>query len=174
MKLQRFACSALALSLSLSATAAHAVVTIRNATGSDATDFHIVFSGPADQLKLVSSNFGVGTTYPPPSPKQNEIDFAGGKVKNGQSHNINNLVLVGGLGGLRITDWWFTGPAKLPGEPLVKMPDGSYTDLPTLTGLKYSFQAVPEPASWALMILGFGFVGGMVRRQAVSAARRDA
>ena len=30
--------------------------------------------------------------------------------------------------------------------------------------------AVPEPASWALMIVGFGLVGGAVRRRAISTA----
>lgn len=30
--------------------------------------------------------------------------------------------------------------------------------------------AVPEPATWALMILGFGFVGGLLRRNAVQTA----
>lgn len=27
--------------------------------------------------------------------------------------------------------------------------------------------AVPEPATWAMLIVGFGLVGGMMRRQAV-------
>jgi hypothetical protein len=30
--------------------------------------------------------------------------------------------------------------------------------------------AVPEPATWAMMILGFGTVGYLIRRRRVSAA----
>jgi hypothetical protein len=37
-----------------------------------------------------------------------------------------------------------------------------------LNGLNYTV-AVPEPATWMMMILGFGFMGGMVRRSKVSA-----
>lgn len=42
----------------------------------------------------------------------------------------------------------------------------------TITGAQLSYQlfdpeaAVPEPASWALMITGFGLVGGVMRRRA--------
>lgn len=37
-----------------------------------------------------------------------------------------------------------------------------------------SFAAVPEPATWGLMILGFGMVGGAMRRRAVKTAVRFA
>jgi PEP-CTERM motif len=30
---------------------------------------------------------------------------------------------------------------------------------------------VPEPATWALLLIGFGFVGALARRQAQSPAR---
>jgi hypothetical protein len=33
-----------------------------------------------------------------------------------------------------------------------------------------AFNAVPEPASWALMITGFGLTGGVLRRRAVRVA----
>jgi hypothetical protein len=48
----------------------------------------------------------------------------------------------------------------------------NYGDQFTWTGLaEVRFSgAVPEPATWAMMILGFGIVGGMVRRRATEAA----
>ena len=41
--------------------------------------------------------------------------------------------------------------------------NGSYSF--DTTGLSLSVAAVPEPATWALMILGFGAVGGAMRRR---------
>lgn len=38
------------------------------------------------------------------------------------------------------------------------------------TGLRLSVAAVPEPATWALMILGFGSAGAMLRRRRPAAA----
>ncbi|MGL6043950.1 MAG: spondin domain-containing protein [Sandaracinobacteroides sp.] len=35
--------------------------------------------------------------------------------------------------------------------------------------ISFTANAVPEPASWALMILGFGAVGGVLRRRSISA-----
>ena len=54
-------------------------------------------------------------------------------------------------------------------------PDGASTfngDFQLLTSGQIEIAAVPEPASWALMIIGFGMVGGTVRarrRQAIFA-----
>jgi hypothetical protein len=33
------------------------------------------------------------------------------------------------------------------------------------TGLSASITAVPEPATWAMMIIGFGAAGSMIRRR---------
>ena len=34
-----------------------------------------------------------------------------------------------------------------------------------VTGVNYAFQAVPEPATWAMMIVGFGLAGAAMRRR---------
>ena len=51
-----------------------------------------------------------------------------------------------------------TGPSRdapLPGTP------------PIITPIQYNipYRAVPEPATWAMMLLGFAAVGSMARRR---------
>jgi uncharacterized protein YjiK len=46
--------------------------------------------------------------------------------------------------------------------------DGNGPDQSYMTKLKYNAPAVPEPATWALMIAGFGLVGAGIRRQKVA------
>jgi hypothetical protein len=45
--------------------------------------------------------------------------------------------------------------------------NGKNTDLPTLSHLAFfgTVAAVPEPSTWAMMIGGFGLVGGAIRRR---------
>ena len=40
---------------------------------------------------------------------------------------------------------------------------GDFTNIADFAPNNSTFAAVPEPASWALMIVGFGALGGMVR-----------
>lgn len=44
---------------------------------------------------------------------------------------------------------------------------GSSTDAPAFDAVRaqFSMNAVPEPATWAFMIIGFGAIGGAMRRQ---------
>ncbi|WP_293904645.1 PEPxxWA-CTERM sorting domain-containing protein [Phenylobacterium sp.] len=163
---------ALMLAVCLSAAGAQAAVVIRNATGMDANDFHILFSGPADKLKITSSNFKPGVSYPPPSAKQNQIDLMGGTVKNGNQFTINNLAIGKGGVGLSVVSWFFTLDGdKLDGDPLVNIGSDTYVDMATITAKGFSIRPVPEPAVWSLMILGFGLAGAALRRQAFSVAR---
>lgn len=54
--------------------------------------------------------------------------------------------------------------------------NGGFSPCPTLDRCDLNFRVVtaeavvPEPASWAMLIAGFGLVGGMVRRRAVQVA----
>lgn len=161
---------ALGCALAMVATSASAAVIIRNATGKDANDFHIEFDAAADKLKLTSPTMGTGVVYPFPSPKQNQVDFAGGVVKNGDEFKINNLVVVKAGAGLRVLSWNFTlNGDPLTGEPLIKTSTG-YTNLTGLALDGLMVRVVPEPAAWSLMILGFGVVGAMLRRRVLAAA----
>ncbi|HEY2835829.1 MAG TPA: PEPxxWA-CTERM sorting domain-containing protein [Rhizomicrobium sp.] len=68
----------------------------------------------------------------------------------------------------------FGGPGYDPGTdilPLAFTPDdgngnkgGGGSDPPFLSPTLPSIAAVPEPATWALFILGFGFIGAQLRR----------
>jgi hypothetical protein len=158
--------------LSVTAVSANALVIIRNATTKDATDFHIEFYGPADKVQLSTKSFTNLATYPSPSPFQNQVDFSGGGVKNGQEMTLNGLSIAKGGKALEVKDWWFTtgNNERLTGAPLVFIGNGKYNDLLGLTLDGFSIRAVPEPATWALMILGFGGVGAVLRRRRALAA----
>jgi hypothetical protein len=52
-----------------------------------------------------------------------------------------------------------TGPGCLDGGPHC----GPWTDVHTDFGFRIA--AVPEPGTWALMILGFGGTGALLRRR---------
>lgn len=41
----------------------------------------------------------------------------------------------------------------------------AYADNVTANGTTYNFEGVPEPATWAMMIMGFGVVGSVARRR---------
>ena len=167
---------ALGCALAVAPVSAEALVVIRNATGNNASDFHIEFSSFADQLKLTSNRMGNGQTYPPPAPaaQQKTIDFKGGAgVPAGGELKIDGLRLVSGAGGaaLMVTSWWWTGAGggKLTGEPQVNIGGDLFT-LKTLNDRNVSVLPVPEPATWAMMILGFTAIGAILRRRRVAAA----
>lgn len=57
------------------------------------------------------------------------------------------------------------------GENHLNLTSGNgWNDVPNDYGLSYvvEFEAVPEPAAWALMILGFGTVGASLRRRSAA------
>ncbi len=54
--------------------------------------------------------------------------------------------------------------------PLLNRSASSSTQIGSDFTLTYNFAAVPEPASWAMLILGFGLIGGAMRRRPAKAA----
>lgn len=60
-------------------------------------------------------------------------------------------------------------PTTRWGAQVVEFRSTSYDETPTSLGLvsfgiqNYQWSAVPEPASWAMLIMGFGLVGGALR-----------
>jgi len=72
---------------------------------------------------------------------------------------INNIV---GMGFVSTGAPLFTGTEAAPTFKL-----GTFSLTPDTPGPAYSLtiSAVPEPASWAMLLAGFGALGGMVRRR---------
>lgn len=117
-----------------------------------------------------------------------KVAFVMGSPDDGNSGLLNDLSLtISGLGGA----FTLTGSDVWGGQPTGGGDQGAgflvtYTFMPnTVTSLEFSqtggpafefdnisgMQAgVPEPASWALMIMGFGAAGGLLRSQRRKAA----
>jgi hypothetical protein len=62
------------------------------------------------------------------------------------------------------TEHWGLSNYGLEAGNYVLTLTGNNSGVGSLAGT-VSFAAVPEPATWALMILGFGLVGGVLRRK---------
>jgi hypothetical protein len=68
------------------------------------------------------------------------------------------------FGGLA-TAFLFAVPAGAEGVHIIALPGATATAMPDYAvPLAEDPSGVPEPAVWAMMIFGFGVVGGMLRR----------
>ncbi|MBL8769830.1 MAG: PEPxxWA-CTERM sorting domain-containing protein [Phenylobacterium sp.] len=123
------------------------------------------FSGGLKQFVTATS-----FAYSIPGIFQFEADVAPGwNIAAGQTYwltvaNVNNgwqwtQALNGPtVGSEAYNAHWSTGPGCLDGGPHC----GPWTDLHT--DFAFRIGAVPEPATWGLMIMGFGGAGAMLRR----------
>lgn len=86
--------------------------------------------------------------------------LGGAVVSGNQISALVPLALLPGTG-FAPTQYRFQLWSRLRANPAMDGPNSEIADLgPRL------FAAVPEPGSWALMIAGFGLVGGRLRRRA--------
>lgn len=89
-------------------------------------------------------------------------------------------VKVTGLAGLNLDSVTFNGQQMFDSNPDVNIFEFTLTDIPVLAGTQVveligsgrgsyggsvSYTALPEPATWAMMLLGFGFIGVSMRRR---------
>ena len=114
-------------------------------------DDHRAFDFKSFDLGNVNGNTFGGTL---------RVAFDGGTPVEYAIPTVGTLetIIAGGVG---VTSVAFS---YLPGETAINT-DNSYARLDNLS------LAVPEPASWALMLVGFGAVGGALRRRAPVGAR---
>lgn len=104
------------------------------------------------------SNFGAGTAYTGDS-------FGHANVTGG-----GLTALIDGNGGAVFADGYFgAGHLSVSGETTTNFHYGPDANQLRVNELKFAAQAsgaaVPEPASWALMITGFGLTGAVLRRR---------
>lgn len=84
------------------------------------------------------------------------IDFTS-VLLNGKALTINNGVV----------DFAFTGsPINFAAGPVSLVVNGLQFGEGSYSGVIAAVAAVPEPATWAMMIGGFGMIGGVMRRRA--------
>ncbi len=141
-----------------------------------ATRFTDVFYGAGDPNAGVNPTIS-GNAYIRGTPNQFAIDTTGDFLVR-QANNLGTLTTVGSLGvavGPRTAfDIDTDGTAYLQDVNRFYTVD-LQTGRATLVGTTSSglfgiaVQAVPEPGTWAMMILGFGAVGGAMRRRGATA-----
>lgn len=113
------------------------------------------FESSSLSISLFTHNYA----YPVGAPASLDQNFGPVASTGGGRMQFNMFDLVRGV--VLVDTWADFGTGTLGAEPTA--------DLATDT--VYSVRsAVPEPASWALMIAGFGMVGGAVRRRRAVAA----
>lgn len=137
---------------------------------------------PGNSTQTTSSNFGsFGVNiehciaFPPIPPFSYtggvfDFSFAGGSLIGSYSgdvtptanpvlvNNITNYLVTGGTGKFASASGALTATGTL------ELASGLNINTQTISGT-IDAPAVPEPATWAMLIAGFGLVGGMQRRR---------
>lgn len=151
------------------AVLASGAYTAPNDTGAGFTDFN-----PVARTELASGlNFAAGTYYL-------VLDGPGGPFSN----NVNWILAAGAdtsslASGFSLgASYAAVGPPFGSGAPNSFGPGSAFTLYQDVSGLAIELESlprtpgVPEPAAWALMIMGFGLAGTSLRRRGATAARR--
>jgi hypothetical protein len=131
---------------------------------------NLLSNSPADIFAQTTHLAGLGFAW---DGNWNAVE----KISNlGGSHSVDFATL---LHGISYVAFHFGNGTGGPGNvtAFYMIDAGASTDVLTLNynassnAVLYSTGTVPEPASWALMIAGFGMVGGAMRRTARQRAR---
>lgn len=77
-------------------------------------------------------------------------------------YGLNNSITDYDLTAANLDKLWANPPSTGRGDIQL----GTYSAFGRITALR-AVSGVPEPATWGMMVLGFGFVGGVLRRRPV-------
>jgi hypothetical protein len=149
--------------------------------GSD--QFQVEFRASADSLLLhPGPAFGQNSilTFTAPTAGLYTFSATFTRADSGDGVNIfsfgtGGLTLVGAVNAITPT-FTYAGSQQLAAGQVVGLgverggPASTYFNDSTLLSGAIS-GPVPEPATWAMMVLGFGTIGGMIRRRSVGGAR---
>jgi hypothetical protein len=140
--------------------------------------YAIVPSLTTGVITEVEARFGLNLTNLPENFAARPITF-----EAGETYRIRMAYSAGGIGSV---DWFlsdqaastgqsqrfynYQSPTTLDFQPAFALTDGTGLNMPVppVTG------SVPEPASWAMLIIGFGLVGSAARRRRFSGQPRVA
>ena len=120
--------------------------------GSQTNDAFYLFDPPVHDSSYYQLTFGT-TTLTGFNPAQNAVNFIVGGLPAYNASHVYTFLLNTGL--------------AVPGQLHFGVGDGNFGD--NSGAYRITVANVPEPASWAMMIAGFGLVGAAAR---VSARRR--
>jgi hypothetical protein len=95
------------------------------------------------------------------STSSSAVNFTSALITGGTLGSPVSLNLTSDVGP---NEYWSLSNLALDAGNYVLTIQGTNTGAGSLAG-NVAFAAVPEPATWALMILGFGLVGGALRRK---------
>jgi hypothetical protein len=115
---------------------------------------------PFGNFKNAFACCGQGSSNGQPAPFVFKVTNTGGLTFAGvgATYGVDGRLLTTGTGNRLASNaggWWFG----------VDTSDGTNTGAKAARDAFLSTMAVPEPTSWALMILGFGATGAMLRRR---------
>lgn len=167
-----------------------AALVASGASAADAAQFHFAITGG------FNASFDIDTNKLPDYSSSTSFDynnvsgtFAGMKFAASTPATSTNASKVqfyeatyGGIGinadglnrfvgsGAQVYSGSTAAPTFLPGQYALRDVSGFSYPASVLTISQIAVAAVPEPAGWAFMVLGFGATGGMLRRRKVRTA----
>jgi len=144
-----------------------------NAFGDPMSNYMVItYSGIGQTFSFSGSASNESLLYPYPLYLYETADFAGDAINGSVATQSSSFYSDWGYAfnlsysGAGATSGPLTGSGSASSYDIYSWPEKYFSVNFNLTS--GSVQAVPEPSTWTLMILGFGFIGVAMRRRAPS------